>query len=276
MRRFTLAIHGRLGLALVAVYWYLNWTLDGPRTHLLFFPLWLGYVLTVDALVLRRTGTSLLARSPRTFTALFLASVPVWWLFELLNERLRNWHYLGAEEITPFQYAVIASLSFSTVIPAVFETAELLRSFRWTEAFARGPRVPDGTPWRLAYLATGLAMLAAMLLWPRRFYPFCWISLLFLLEPTCQWLRRRSLLTHLRQGDWRPATALALGALLCGLFWELWNYWSYPKWTYDTPGWNFGHVFEMPLFGYLGYLPFGLELYPAAHLLLPRRPDLRL
>lgn len=273
--RFPFPLHGPLGLALVAVYWYLNWTLPGPRTHLLFFPLWLGYTLTVDALVLRRTGTSLLTRSRRDFTALFLASVPVWWLFELLNERLQNWRYLGAEEITTLQYAVLASLSFSTVIPAVFETAELLRSFRWTEAFARGPRVPDRGAWRLAYLGAGLVMLALLLAWPRRFYPLCWVSLIFLLEPACRWLGRRSLLTHLRDGDWRPVVALAAGALVCGLFWELWNYWSYPKWVYDTPGWDFAHVFEMPLAGYLGYLPFGLELYPAAHLLLPWKPEVR-
>lgn len=65
-------------------------------------------------------------------------------------------------------------------------------------------------------------------------------------------------------------------ALVCGVFWELWNWHAYPKWVYDTPGWDFWHVFEMPLFGYLGYLPFGLELYPLAHLLLPRAPDVRI
>lgn len=69
--------------------------------------------------------------------------------------------------------------------------------------------------------------------------------------------------------------ALALGGLVCGFFWELWNWRSVPYWVYDTPGWDFWHVFEMPLFGYLGYLPFGLELYPLAHLVLPWRPDLR-
>lgn len=36
---------------------------------------------------------------------------------------------------------------------------------------------------------------------------------------------------------------------------------SLPKWIYDTPGVNFLHIFEMPLLGYLGYLPFSLELY---------------
>ncbi len=44
--------------------------------HLLFFPLWLGYALLVDALVLRRCGTSILARSPKEFALLFAYSTP--------------------------------------------------------------------------------------------------------------------------------------------------------------------------------------------------------
>lgn len=274
MRRFPL--HGWIGLGLVAVYWYLNWTLPGPRTHLLFFPLWLGYVLGVDALVRVRSGTSLLGRSPAGFVSLFVASVPAWWLFELLNQRLRNWQYLGAEELSDLQYAILSSIAFSTVIPAVFETAELLRTFRWSERFARGPRVPDAGGWLLAYGVAGAAMLALLLAWPRVFYPLCWISLVFLLDPLARRLGRPSLLGRLSAGDWRPVLALSLGALVCGGFWELWNWRAYPKWVYDTPGWNFWHVFEMPLFGYLGYLPFGLELFPLAHLLLPRTPDVRI
>ena len=30
--------------------WPLNWGLEGMRSHVGFFPLWLGYCLTVDAL----------------------------------------------------------------------------------------------------------------------------------------------------------------------------------------------------------------------------------
>lgn len=46
--------HGCLGLVLVAVFWPLNWLLPEETMHssFFFFPLWLGYVLVVDALVL--------------------------------------------------------------------------------------------------------------------------------------------------------------------------------------------------------------------------------
>ena len=268
--------HGWIGLVLVAVFWWLNWGLDGLRTHLGFFPLWLGYVLAVDGLTLKLRGTSLLTRSPRNFLALFCASMPVWWLFELFNMRLQNWEYLGREEFTGLEYFLLSSLSFSTVIPAVFGTAELVRGTRWIERFASGPRITPTPRLCRVLLVAGLAMLAAMLAWPRACYPFLWVSGVFILDPVCVFLGRRSLLFDLARGDWRPWVSLWAGALVCGFFWELWNFWSYPKWIYHIPGVGFWKVFEMPLLGYLGYLPFSLELYQLSHLLLRRGPQLRL
>ena len=86
---------GWAGLILVAVCWPLNWLLPGVRTAYLFSPLWLGYILVVDALVQRRTGNSLWTRSRKDFLLLFLVSAPVWWLFELINLRTANWEYSG-------------------------------------------------------------------------------------------------------------------------------------------------------------------------------------
>lgn len=268
--------HGWLGLGLIAICWPLNWLLPGLRTHLLFFPLWLGYILTVDAVVLRRDGSSLLTRSPQRFVLLFLASMPGWWLFELLNLRLQNWQYHGSEEFSRLADFLFSSLSFSTVLPAVFETAELLHGTSWVGRYGARRQVVATPRLRWLLFLSGLLMLALMMVWPRYFFPFTWLSLLLLLDPVCFALGRRSLLGHLESGDWRPVVALAAGALVCGLFWELWNVYSYPKWTYDIPFVGFWRLFEMPALGYLGYLPFGLELYPLAHLLLRTPPDLRL
>ena len=115
---------GWLGLLLLAVCWPLNWTLPGNRTAYLFFPLWLGYILVVDALVLSRTGTSLWTRSRREFMLLFVASVPAWWIFEAINRRTGNWEYLGGSAFTDLEYYLLCTISFSTVMPAVFETAD--------------------------------------------------------------------------------------------------------------------------------------------------------
>ena len=243
------ATQGWAGLLLLAVCWPLNWTLPGTPTAYLFFPLWLGYILVVDALVLSRTGTSLWTRSRRDFVLLFVASGPAWWLFEAINRRTGNWEYQGGTAFTDLEYYLLCTISFSTVMPAVFGTAELVGSFRWIQRFAAGPRLRPTPTVNLGLFFSGAAMLALTLAWPRYFYPFVWTSLVLMLEPLNCWLGRRHFLQHTQQGDLRPVACLGLGAVICGFFWEMWNYYSYPKWVYHTPGAQFLHVFEMPLLG---------------------------
>jgi len=258
--------HGWLGLALIAVFWPLNWGLDGIRTHWGFFPLWLGYCLIVDALTFFRTGSSLLTRSHHAYVGLFAASVPAWWLFELINERTQNWIYLDDGSIGPIEHALLASLAFSTVIPAVFGTSELVSSFNWMRRLPTGPRITPTPAVLTGFFTTGLVMLALTLAWPRFFFPFVWLSIFFILEPINHVLGNRTLLARTSIGDWRPIVSLWVGTLICGFFWELWNYWSFPKWIYDVPFVGFGHIFEMPVLGYGGYLPFALELFALYHL----------
>jgi hypothetical protein len=263
-------------LLLLAVCWPLNWTLPGMRTAYLFFPLWLGYILVVDALVLSWTGTSLWTRSRRDFVLLFVASVPVWWLFEAINRRTGNWEYLGSNAFTDLEYYLLCTVSFSTVMPAIFETTELVSSFRWLERFAAGPRLAPTPALNLGLFLGGGATLTLALAWPKYCYPFVWTSLVLILEPLNCWLGRRHFLQTLQRGDWRLVASLAVGAVICGFFWEMWNYYSYPKWIYHTPGAQFLHLFEMPLLGYGGYVPFALELCALKNFLWPRSPALRL
>lgn len=269
-------LQGRAGILLLAMCWPLNWMLPGERTAYLFFPLWLGYILTMDALVCRRSGASLWTRSRRGFVLLFVVSAPAWWLFEIINNRTHNWEYLGATDFTPLEYNVLCTVSFSTVMPAVFETAELVRTFRWVKGLRPCGRISDAAPVHCGLFAAGLLMLVLLLLWPEFFYPFVWISLVLILEPINRMLGRPCLLQRLGQGDWRPVISLSLGALVCGFFWEMWNDWSWPQWIYHTPGANFLHVFKMPLPGYGGYIPFGLELFAMKNFLWPRGPKLEL
>ena len=270
------APQGWAGLVLLAICWPLNWTLPGDRTAYLFFPLWLGYILVMDGLVCSRNGSSLWTRSPKGFVQLFILSVPAWWLFEGINDRTGNWEYLGAGSFTPLEYYALCTLSFSTVMPAVFETAEFVRTFGWVKSLPPRGRIPDTRRTNAGMLLVGLTMLALTLLWPEFFYPFVWISLVLIFEPINRRLGRRHFLEWLKDGDWRPLISLSLGALICGFFWEMWNYWSWPQWIYHTPGANFLHVFEMPLPGYGGYIPFALELFALKNFLWPRSPRLEL
>ena len=275
-RRWIWPVRGWLGLILVAVCWPLNWILPGIRTSYLFFPLWLGYILVVDGLVQMRTGSSIWVRSRRDFVLLFLISAPVWWLFELINLRTANWEYVGGEVFSPLQFDLLSTISFSVVLPAVFETAELMRSFGSMRGFASGPRIHATRAVFVGLFVVGLAMLSAMLIWPKVFYPFAWISLVFVFEPINYWTGRRHFLEELRDGDWRTVIALSLGALVCGFFWEMWNYYSFPKWIYHIPVLGFWRIFEMPLLGYGGYVPFALELYALKNFLWPSGPRLKI
>src|ERR1044071_9075520 len=155
---------GWLGLILVAVCWPLNWLLPGVRTAYLFFPLWLGYILVIDALVWIQTGKSLWIRSRKHFALLFVILVAAWCLFELINLRTGIWKYRGRDLFTSIHFNLLSTISFASVIPAVFETAELMRSFTWMRRFASGPRIRS-TPSRFVSLfVAGLVMLLAMLI----------------------------------------------------------------------------------------------------------------
>jgi hypothetical protein len=256
-----LPIRAQVGLVLVGLCWILNWSLPGLRTHLLFFPQWLGYCLVVDGLVQVRKGSSWISRDWRGYVFLFLLSVPVWWVFEGLNTVTGNWIYLGRESFSDGAYVLFATLSFSTVIPAVFSTAELLGTFEWF-----GRKRGSGT-FRLErhnllrLHVAGWTMLGLMLLFPSIFFPFMWLSVFFIIDPLNALRGRSSLIREVAAGDYRNLLAYGLGALVCGFFWEMWNVFAYPKWIYDIPYLEVLHVFEMPLAGYGGYIPFGWELF---------------
>jgi len=263
-----LPFHGWLGLVFVIAFWTLNWSLSGLRTHWAFFPLWLGYCLLIDALVLARKGNSLLSRNPQNYVRLFIISALIWWLFELINLRSRNWIYDGKQFFSSSHYFIFASLSFSTVLPAVFGTAELISTSKWIAQIKFGPRIIPNHKTLLIFFTVGCLSLVFLLLSPLYFFPFLWLSLYFILEPLNVWLGNRSLTKYTSVGDWRPLIALWCGVLICGIFWEMWNYYSYPKWFYRIPFIDFLYIFEMPLLGYGGYIPFSLELFALYHFII--------
>jgi hypothetical protein len=59
--------------------------------------------------------------------------------------------------------------------------------------------------------------------------------------------------------------ALVGSGLVCGVLWEFWNYWALTKWTYTVPYPPDVKLFEMPVLGYLGFLPFALECFAMYH-----------
>ena len=254
-------LRGWVGIILISVFWYLNWNLEGLRTNLLFFPLWLGYILTIDSIVFYRKSSSLISRSKKKFMSLFFISAPAWWLFELINAKTQNWFYDGRQFFTNTEYAVLATISFSTVMPAVFTTAELASTFKWIKKYSHRKILFRSNVPTIKFFIMGIIMLTLIIFIPTYFYYFEWLAVYFILEPINYKMNNRTLLQYLSKGNWQIIISLSLGTLICGFFWEMWNYYSYPKWIYDTPMVNFLHVFEMPLLGYIGYITFSWELF---------------
>jgi hypothetical protein len=274
--RRAFPLWGWLGVLAMAAGWFAAWSEATPAEwrRQAFTPLWLGYVLVMNALVHRRTGHALLTDRPLWFAALFPVSAAFWWLFEYLNQFVRNWHYLGIKSSGDWDYFLQGTLPFSTVLPAIASTWLWLRTFPRLEGM-RLPavRLHPAAAW-LA-IAAGVLGLAAIGPWPQAFFPMLWLGPLLLLCGLQQLLTGTNLLAPLASGDWRPLLQPALAALACGLLWEFWNYWSLAKWQYSIPHVQRLHVFEMPLLGYAGYLPFGVTcalVMDALARLVERRP----
>ena len=256
-------VHGLVGILLISASWYLAWAQPEGLTFLwenAFFPLWTGYILTIDGLNVLQKGHSLLTRNVRAFFGLFVASLVCWWLFEFLNIFLENWVYIFNRPVGKLEYAVRASIHFTIVTPAVLETAELWSNSKLLKVGKRDP-VPLSMATVTRNLFIGIIWLALIVGFPRYAFPLVW-GAIFLIIDTFNYLNQLpSIHGKWAEGDRRFLWSLALGALMCGFFWEMWNYYTLPKWIYTSPFVDFWHVFEMPLLGYVGYLPFGLNVF---------------
>jgi len=270
---------GGLGMILVILSWVLAWNrfpVFAPLQRYTFTPLWIGYILAVSGISCRRMGICLMLSQPLFFLVLFPSSTIFWWYFEYLNRFAQNWYYLGGGDISAAEYVVHASICFSTVLPAVLATCELLWTFpRLTGAFEGWhpllfPGRKEGVGWLL--LSGAVFSLAFLVVLPDYLFPLVWISPLLVMVGMQLINGQRTVFTGVQEGDWRSVILPAMAALVCGFFWEMWNWKSLAHWEYSVPFVDRYRIFAMPLPGYAGYLPFGLECVMAAsliHALLP-------
>lgn len=268
---------GWLGIGWTGLWWVVAWTrfpgLAAVQEHT-FTPLWLGYILTVNAATFARTGRCLMLHHPRYFLSLFPLSAASWWVFEYLNRFVQNWYYVGVAELTSIEYFVQAMIPFSTVLPAVIGTVDLLASYP-----AVGTGMDCFRPIRLystkqiswLFLIVSCLGLFAIGRWPNYLFPLVWVGPLLLVVSLQELVGRPTILSSFAKGEWRGLCISALAALVCGFFWELWNWKSLAHWEYAIPFVHRFQLFEMPLLGYAGYLPFGLECVTIADLCLSRQ-----
>ena len=264
---------GWIGVLLGIVAWILAWTRFEWFESMQIFtfsPLWFAYIIVINALTYRRTGHCMLRDRPVSMFKLFVLSAIFWWYFEYLNRFVQNWYYTECDGLSQLQYFVFATLPFSTVLPAVLGTYELLDTYGSAGAGLDSfVQVQVRKPKQLALLGlvsagVGLALIG---IYPDYLFPLLWVSPLLIIVSVQKLSGQKTIFSPLAQGRWRKVFLLACAAVICGFFWEMWNMFSHAKWIYAIPYVGEFKLFEMPVLGYSGYIPFGLECAVIAELI---------
>ena len=220
---------------------------------------WWSFILVMDSLNFRKRKASPLSDSVKNFLFSAFISVLVWLVFELFNLRVQNWTY---HNLPPniLERWLGYFVAFASVIPAMREISLFAQSF-----FSKKRLVwfrIRATPALLkSWFFSGIILIILALAWPRLFFPFIWLCFIFLLEPINFWLKNKTLLKDVEKKDWTRFWSWLLAGLVAGFLWEFWNFWAGSHWEYSIPYLNSWRVFQMPVFGYTGFLPFALEVF---------------
>ena len=267
----ALPLYGKLGLAALLVAELLLAANVGFIERFFTPVAWTAYILFADGAVRALTGRSLMTGRTGEFLLLLPWSVLTWLLFELYNLHLENWEYMG-EPLTNLVQRIGYLWAFATITPAVLETADLVKAGLRRHLSVRPVRVSDRA--LNLSIAVGLAMVIVPVLVPtgvaRYLFGSVWLGFIFLLEPLNYKLGGRSLIGDLARGRADRLVSLPLAGVITGLLWEFWNYWATARWEYTLPsvleiGPNY---FEMPILGFIGFIPFMVELWAMYNLLV--------
>ncbi|HEV3463239.1 MAG TPA: hypothetical protein VG846_04580, partial [Actinomycetota bacterium] len=251
--RRLVAVQLVAGLAVIAFGWGVSLAEVDPFRGYWFDIVWTGFILAADAVVWARAGRSLIHGGGWRLVAMFALSAPFWWAFEVANWRLENWRYVGTSIYGGQAHVVLKTISFLFVLPALAESRDLLRSF---VRFPHPPAIPLPSRTATALIVFGLACVPLLYLFPDQTFPLVWLAPMAVLDAVAELRGRPSIIRLVRQGRAGPVLLLATAGLGTGILWEMWNWGAVPFWQYRIPYVGFWPVFEMPILGYLGYLPF--------------------
>jgi len=254
-------LYGWAGLVSLVVFQILLLTTENEFVGRYFTPIqWTGLVLLLDGWLKRRRGRSLLSDYPLELLILALISIPSWVIFEGYNVLLGNWRYLDLPDSMWVRYIGYA-WAFATISPGMFLIYETIDELVPGKDPDYRPRLSDGVFW--GFVIFGAACLIVPLIWPSPWMtPLVWMGFAFFLDPiNSRAFGERSILSEFFTGHYRSMLLFFLAGFVAGIFWEFWNYWAFSKWEYNVP--YLGHIklFEMPVLGFLGFMPFIVESF---------------
>jgi len=255
----TFPLHGIFGIALLLLSEIFLFKKVEPFTSWFYCFAWWSYILTIDAIIYRLKGNSLLLSRTKEFFLMIPWSIFIWLIFEAANLSLENWYYINLPYSTVERWLGYA-IAYGTVLPGIFETTELLESLGLFKK-ASTPKMLVSLQTHVVLILLGVICLAASILIPQYFFSFIWVEFIFLLEPLNYRFGGKSLLKDLEEGIPKKIYRLLIAGLICGFLWELWNFWAQSKWIYTVPFFEERKGFEMPFLGFLGFPPFAVQAY---------------
>ncbi len=252
--------HGIAGIVIIAAAEFALFR-DNRIVKMYFTPIaWTGYILLVDAVIARVKGSSPLTRRRMEFFISLPLSIVCWYVFEGVNLLLKNWEYINLPRNTAARWLGYV-WSYATIFPAIFITAELLEFFLH-RPFSGLKAVSFSRRTETIFFLSGFILFVIPLVFPSSYLcPLPWISVLLLMEGINDRLGIGSFSDMFRRGDYGLFISLIIAGAICGLLWEFWNFWALTRWRYHVPYLPGIRLFEMPVLGFLGFLPFALECY---------------
>jgi len=245
-----------------------------PIIHWAALFLFWGFSLMVDGIVYKRTGgVSLLTSAPRELIGIGTASISGWLLFEFLNFFVDdNWCYPFGGQMPLSEFVMYAVIASSGLMPMALEWYSFFNVFpKLRYRFSFGPKIVFSKTLKIVLLVLSLTVMFLIPFFPMVMFPALWVAPMVILACMLSLLQRWTPFTGIRDGNWGPLALSALSYGVQGILCECWNYFSGihnpdgsitthnpDYWTYSIPYIDKYHVFEMPLLGLMGYLPFGV------------------
>ncbi len=229
-------------------------------------------ILVIDGFVYRRNHKkSILSLYAGLSLILAFASAISWLFFEYLNFYVgENWYYPLANQMSKVSFNIYAFVGAATLAPTIFEVYTLLNTFpKLKNRYTKGFSISLKSPMINLLLYFSILLLFFLAFFPNLLFPYLWVGPLLILSLLLLRYKIPNPFSQIKEGNWSPLLLMALAGFIMGLLWEGNNFLSAQHhpflsyvpgyWIYNIAYVNVVHIFEMPILGLMGYLPYGLN-----------------